>query len=100
MLLLGHESIETTNVYLHANLAHEREGFGKSLAGGDAVPPLRGKRYSTRFSGIALTALLQGAFRMLPAFCLSPDPMSPNLVPAAYVTQDFLFKCNVLERPA
>jgi len=60
-LWLGHESIETTNVYLHANLAMKEKGARKGHSSRHAVPSLPGERYVARVFGISLTALLQGA---------------------------------------
>jgi hypothetical protein len=51
---------------------HEGKGIGKSLACGHAFPPLPGERHFAHVFGIALTALVRGAFRMLQHFVHLP----------------------------
>ena len=47
-LWLGHESIETTNAYLHANLAMKEKALAKVFRLG-TVPPLPSERYLLAF---------------------------------------------------
>jgi hypothetical protein len=71
-LWLGHENIETTNVYVRANLATKEKALAKVTPIRHPIPAIPGERSIVGVLGIALTALLRGAFGLLPAFCLSP----------------------------
>jgi integrase/recombinase XerD len=51
-LWLGHESIETTNVYLHSSLAMKERALGK------LAPPIQGQRQRDDISELALTMLI------------------------------------------
>ena len=55
-LWLGHESIETTNAYLHANLAMKERALAKVSPVGTPFHRFQAKRHLARFLGIALTA--------------------------------------------
>jgi len=53
---------------------HERKGARKGCSDRQTVPAIPGERSLAGVLGIALTTTKGGAFKMRPAFCISPDP--------------------------
>ena len=73
-LWLGHESIETTNVYVHANLAMKEKALAKVAPIGRRFPAIPRERSLAGVLGIALTT--KGAHSDAPPF--STLPTSPE----------------------